>query len=147
MIVEKGYFVLIIDDQVLFFVDFWVEIPLFLQSVGEDLQILFPVVPGLRAEEGYVKITPVVIDGASAGITASQLDAHLVQTVDVSLCPGVLVTSYDDAGVVPPQQHDVVVGEVQVLIHPVLKSQIGVDISALRDEHGLGDAFVRYVRR
>lgn len=138
----KGYFVFFVDDQIFFLVDLGPKVPLLFQSVGQDFQILLPVVTGFWREKRDIQIAGIVVNGATSAITTCHFDIFPVEQFSIGFDPGILMAADDHARIVPPEQHDVVVGEVEILVHPVFESEIGEDVPRLRYEHGLGQTIL-----
>ena len=61
----------------------------------------------LPGEESAVDVSEVVIDGPASAVPPCQVDGRLPEEGNVGLGPGVLVTTDHNAGIVTPQEKQV----------------------------------------
>lgn len=120
-------------------VDFRLNIPLSFQSSRDDLQIVSSVISLPGGEKGHIEIPRIMIHSTSTTVTSCYLNTFIIQDTEVSFLPGILMTSNHHTRVVPPQKHHMMVGEIKVLIQPVLQGEVGEDIARLGDEYGFLD--------
>lgn len=87
-----------------------------------------------------------MINGTATAISSYQSNVFLFSHMNVTLEPGILVTTEHYARIVSPKEQYVVFREVEVAIQPVLQRQIDRHVRGLRDEYRLLDRIDVLVR-
>jgi len=90
------------------------------QSVRDDVQIVSPIISFTWSKECQVEITIVMVNGTTAAISACQRNACLFGCLNITFKPGILMAAKNHTGIVPPEQQNMMLGEVKVAIQPVL---------------------------
>lgn len=112
------------------------------ESPHDQIQIILSVVVLFGREERQIKIASVVEDGSSSAVTTSQGNSRLRQVRQISFDPSVLMSADDDTRLVAPQQQNVLVCKVEILIEPIFQREVREYVGGLRDENGLDDVRV-----
>lgn len=101
------------------------------QSLCDNFQVPLPVISLLGGEEGQVEVPEVMEDSPTTTPPPDQRDVRLPHGCKVALGPGILMASNDHGWLVPPEQQDAALLEIDVGVDPVLQSQVLVHIGGL----------------
>lgn len=128
-----------LNNDILSFVNDSFKAPLPKQGPGYNIEIVTAVISLFGREKREVQVAIVMINRASATISSGQFNAMVIKSRQVGLDPGVLVSANDHAGIVSPEQQNMMIGKVVVPVKPVLEREVGEDVPRLGDENGFLD--------
>jgi hypothetical protein len=130
----KIYLECSVQDEIVSGRNLRVNVELPAESIADDRKVCLSVVRIARSEEGEIEVAEVVVDGAATAVSSGQGDVALGQGANVGFLPRILVASDHHTGLVFPEEEHTVLGEVVLLVQPVLKRKVGEDVVRLGNE-------------